>query len=148
MNYRKANINDINQLVELRKSQLTDEGLYSDIKIDDELKKYFSASIVDESIVVWVAYENDIIIGTCGVCLFQYPPNFSNTTGKVAYITNIYTRDEYRRQGIASKLLEYIIDEIKRRDYRFIRLHASAQGKPLYEKIGFVDVSGFMVKRL
>lgn len=89
-----------------------------------------------------------IIIGTCGVCFFQYPPNFANATGRVAYITNVYTRDKYRKQGIATKLLELIMEEIKSRDYKFARLHASSQGKKLYEKIGFADAEGFMVKKL
>ena len=61
----------------------------------------------------------------------------SNVTGKIAYITNVYTRNEYRKQGIATKLLELIIDEIKYKGCKFVRLHASSEGKKLYEKIGF-----------
>ena len=49
MNYRKADIKDVNQLVELRKKQLIDEGCYSDNNIDDELEKYFSSSIINEN---------------------------------------------------------------------------------------------------
>lgn len=148
MNYRKANINDVLQLADLRKKQLVDEGTHLSCNIDDELEKYFSSGIADETVVVWVAIKDNIIIATCGVCFFQYPPNFSNTTGKVAYITNVYTREEYRRQGIATKLLSFIMEEIKKRDYKFIRLHASSQGRKLYEKIGFIDAEGFMIKKL
>lgn len=148
MHYRKANLGDVNQLVELRKKQLIDEGCYLNNNIDDELVKFFSSGIVDETLVVWVASEYDSIISTCGVCFFQYPPSYSNTTGRIAYVTNIYTQDAYRRQGIATKLLEYIMEEIKKRDYKFVRLHASSQGKNLYERIGFVDAEGFMAKKL
>ena len=76
MNYRKADIKDVNQLVELRKKQLIDEGCYSDNNIDDELEKYFSSSIINENLIVWIATEDEDIIGTCGVCFFQYPPTF------------------------------------------------------------------------
>ncbi len=148
MTYRKANIKDIDQLVELRKKQLIDEGCYSDNNIDNELGKYFSTSISNESLVVWLATEDEYIIGTAGVCFFQYPPSFSNTTGRIAYITNVYTRDEYRKQGIATKLLELIIEEIKNEGCKFTRLHASSQGKKLYEKMGFTDVEGFMSKKV
>lgn len=148
MDYRKANISDVSQLVELRKRQLMDEGCYSTYDIDDELEQYFSSGIGNETLIVWVAEEHDRIIGTCGVCFFQYPPSYSNTTGKVAYVTNVYTQDQYRKQGIATKLLEYIMKEIKTRKYKIVRLHASAQGKKLYEKIGFIDAEGFMIKKL
>jgi len=148
MNYRKANIDDISFLVELRKKQLIDEGCYSDTNIDEELERYFSAGITNNTLVVWLAMEEEYIIGTAGVCYFQYPPSFTNTTGKIAYITNVYTRDEYRKQGVASKLLELVMEEIKKEGCKFARLHASEQGKGLYEKLGFSDAQGFMSKKM
>lgn len=148
MNYRKANIDDIRCLVELRKKQLIDEGCYSDTNIDDELERYFSVGIANHTLVVWLALEEDYIIGTAGVCYFQYPPSFTNPTGKIAYITNVYTRDEYRKQGVATKLLELVMEEVKNEGCRFARLHASKQGKGLYEKIGFADAQGFMSKKM
>lgn len=148
MDYRKANIEDVKHLVELRKRQLIDEGCYSDKNIDDELERYFSTGISNEDLIVWIATEDESIIGTAGVCFFQYPPTYSNTSGKIAYITNVYTRDEYRKQGIATKLLELVVEEIKNKGCKFARLHASSQGKKLYERFGFVDVEGFMSKRI
>ncbi len=148
MNYRKADKNDVRQLVELRKKQLIDEGCYSENHIDDELERYFSTSISNKNLVVWLATENEYIIGTAGVCFFQYPPSFSNITGKIAYITNVYTRNEYRKQGIATRLLELIMEEVKNEGCKFVRLHASSQGKKLYEKMGFADAEGFMSKTI
>lgn len=148
MNYRKANIDDINCLVELRKKQLIDEGCYSDNDIDEELEQFFSAGITNNTLAVWLAMEEEYIIGTAGVCYFQYPPSFTNPTGKIAYITNVYTRDEYRKQGVATQLLELVMEEIKTEDCKFARLHASEQGKGLYEKIGFADAQGFMSKKI
>lgn len=148
VHFRKANLKDVDKLVERRKRQLIDEGACPTGNIDTELKDYFGGSIVDESLVVWIATERDNIIATAGVCFFQYPPSFSNITGKVAYITNVYTQDEYRKQGIATKLLEFVMDEIRMRKYKFIRLHASSQGKAMYEQMGFVDAEGFMIKKL
>lgn len=148
MNYRKADMRDISSLVELRKKQLIDEGCYSDSDIDDELKRYFSEGIEKHTLVVWLAIEEEYIIGTAGVCYFQYPPSFTNPTGKIAYITNVYTRDEYRKQGVATELLELVMEEVKSEGCKFARLHASEQGKGLYEKIGFADAQGFMSMRM
>ena len=148
MNYRKANLEDITQLVELRKKQLIDEGSNADTDIDGELEKYFTTSITNGDLFVWLAVENYNIIGTAAACYFQYPPNFSNPTGRTAYITNVYTKDEYRNQGIATTLLGFVFKELKNKDCKFLRLHASAQGKKLYEKMGFVDAEGIMNMRI
>ena len=147
MEYRKAGKDDVAQLVELRKKQLVDEGACADSNIDAALAEYFSSSLNNKNLVVWLAIEGRQIIGTAGVCFFQYPPNFTNTTGKVAYITNVYTKNEFRNQGTATKLLEFIMEEIKLEGCIFVRLHASAQGKKLYERLGFEDAHGFMTKK-
>ena len=64
------------------------------------------------------------------------------------YVTNVYTKLEYRKQGIASRLLAYIMDETESKGCKFARLHSSDQGRGTYEKIGFVNAAGFMVKKM
>ena len=144
MEFRKANINDVMELVNLRKQQLLDEGSKPDKNIDVGLKEYFSENIVKNNFIAWLAIENNEIIATSGLCFYELPPNFSNPTGKVAYITNMYTKNNYRRKGIATKLFEKIMEEIKSMDCKVIRLHASKDEKELYKKYGFYDSEGFM----
>ena len=148
MNYRRANEKDVPTLVELRKLQLTEEGIASSSNIDVELYDYFLENIVNDSFISWVAIEDDVIIATSGLCFYQLPPSFSNSTGKIAYITNMYTKNVYRCKGIASKLLELVVDEAKKRNYKIIRLHSSIKGKSIYEKLGFTDSSGYMAMKI
>jgi GNAT superfamily N-acetyltransferase len=144
MEFRKANINDIVELTELRKQQLLDEGAKVEENIDIELTEYFLANITNGTFISWVAIENNKIIATSGLCFYQLPPTYSNPSGKVAYVTNMYTVKRYRRKGIASKLLEKIIAEAYSLNYKIIRLHASPDGRNLYIKYGFTDSEGFM----
>jgi ribosomal protein S18 acetylase RimI-like enzyme len=144
MEFRKANINDVKELINLRKRQLLDEGGNEEQNIDLELKEYFSKNIVNDTFISWVAIENNEIIATSGLCFYQLPPNFTNPSGKVAYITNMYTKNKFRRKGIASKLLEKVINEAQLLNYRIIRLHASLDGKNLYLKYGFNYSDGYM----
>lgn len=144
MVFRKAEIHDIETLVQLRTQQLIDEGSSPDCNINSSLKSYFQSSLSDGSLVLWIALENNTIIATGGVCFHQMPPTFSNPTGGIAYITNMYTLPFYRRRGIASQLLEKVMGEAKERGYGVIRLHASSHGKELYTKHGFIDSDGFM----
>ena len=146
--YRKANINDINYLVQYRKQQLIDEGEIFDDEIDNELSIYFLSSITDNSLISWLAVDGEKIIATGGICFYQLPPTSRNPSGKNAYITNMYTLPEYRKQGIGSRLLKFVIDEAKMLKYKVIRLHASADGKSIYSKAGFNATDGYMALRL
>ncbi len=44
---------------------------------------------------------------------------------------------EYRKRGVASALVETILDELLLQPYKKIYLHAQVQAMPLYEKFGF-----------
>jgi len=44
---------------------------------------------------------------------------------------------EYRRQGIARKLMQSMIDWCRQQDFISVGLHASDEGRALYEQLGF-----------
>lgn len=146
--FRRATRDDVKSLAELRFRQLIDEGGKPNDNINDELEKYFVNELENEDLIIWVAEAGSKIVATAGVCFFQYPPTFYNVTGKVAYVTNVYTRNEFRHQGIATKLMEYVMDEIRKTGCNTVRLHSSEQGRRLYEKMGFTESSGMMSKNL
>jgi GNAT superfamily N-acetyltransferase len=148
MKSRQANLTDIPVLVELRKRQLIDEGLSPISNIDKQLAEYFASALSDGSFVSWVMEMDGEIIATSGVCFYSLPPTYADPSGKVAYITNMYTKPEHRRKGIASELLRVLIGEAKKRECKTARLHASALGRPVYEKAGFADSDGYMALKL
>ena len=59
---------------------------------------------------------------------------------------NVYTRDEYRRQGVARKLVTMLINEAKERGVTEISLDATDMGKPLYITLGFNNSTEYMTK--
>lgn len=138
---------DVAALVCLRKQQLTDEGFFACQNIDAQLQDYFNSTLADGSFIAWLALDKDVVVATSGLCFYQLPPNFSNPSGKNAYITNMFTLKEYRRQGIASALLEKILFEARSLDVSVVRLHASSDGKGIYAKHGFVPTDGYMALR-
>ena len=151
MNKRLAGLGDVPVLTELRKRQLIDEGLPPvslRMDIDRELADYFTSAISSGTFISWIMDNGGEIIATSGVCFYALPPTYSNPSGRVAYITNMYTKPEYRRRGIAAELLELVIGEAKTRGYKIIRLHTSEYGKSVYSKAGFVDTDGFMALRI
>ena len=52
-------------------------------------------------------------------------------------VVNVYTERNHRRQGIARKLMELIIAWCQEEGFNSILLHASDEGKSLYDSLGF-----------
>ena len=65
-----------------------------------------------QSLLVEV-YDNETFIGAGGVSFYQVMPTYHNSTGKKAYIMNMYTAPEYRRQGIALHTLDLLVKAAK-----------------------------------
>lgn len=144
MNYRKATLQDIPDLVHIRKKQLIDEGIQPLINMDEELTAYFHDKLSDETMIEWVIEEEDRIIATAAIIFYEFPPCFTNRTGKKAYIANVYTAPEYRRKGLATSLLDRVIQEAEKRRVEHLWLEASVHGRPVYEKYGFCQSHKWM----
>jgi len=64
-------------------------------------------------------------------------PTYNNPKGTKAYVMNMYTKEAYRRKGVAQRILKELVHEAKRRNVSEITLEATEMGKPLYLKNGF-----------
>ena len=144
IDYRKAVNQDISDLINLRIQQLKDEGYPETKNIQADLHEYFLNNMSNNTLLCWVGTFENRIIATAGLCIYQLPPTFSNPSGKIAYLTNVYTADEYRKKGIASYLIETLLNEAKTRNFSAVRLHASQLGQSVYKKLGFIETSGYM----
>lgn len=56
---------------------------------------------------------------------------------RLAWIGMVLTRPEYRRRGFAQRLMESALKRAEDLKVESIKLDATAQGQPLYEKLGF-----------
>jgi ribosomal protein S18 acetylase RimI-like enzyme len=144
LKYRKANIDDIDKLVNLRKKQLVDEGIEPNIDIDTELYVFFKNKLSDGTLIQWLVEDNEEIIACGAVIFYEFPPSYTNKTGKKAYIANMYTEEYYRGQGIATNLLTKLVDEAKNSGIKKIWLVASKLGRPVYKKFGFQETEEFL----
>ena len=57
---------------------------------------------------------------------------------------NIYTRAAVRGQGIGTKIIESLIDETAHRGIHKVYLETTDQARPLYERIGFTEMKGYL----
>ncbi len=148
MIYRKATMEDINELVRLR-MEFLNEVQDSDRQNDEQLAKktfeYLKINMQNDSFISWLALDDNKIVGTSGIYFYTVPPSYKNISGKTAYIMNMYTIPGYRSKGIANELFNSVVKEARDRGCGKITLNATDMGRPLYLKNGFVDSHGDMV---
>jgi len=106
----------------------------------------------------WLASPEDEperIVAGAGVQLRDVPPHpQSNPSGKIdivsgrqAIIQNVFTEPEWRRRGLAAILIERIIDWTRKKGIDSLVLHASDEGRALYERLGFIATTEMRFNR-
>ena len=147
--YRKATIDDAEELALIRGIFLAESNNESStVRIKEMEQKnleYFKNGLKNEEFIAWIAVDDNRIIATSGISFSNVPPSLTVPDGRVAYIMNMYTRPEYRNQGIGSHLFKTVANEAISRNYKKLTLFATKAGRPLYEKYGFEEAKGNMV---
>ena len=146
--YKKATIADIDELVRTRIIVLRAANkLSNDVDmslVEKESYEYYKNTLETGEHIGYLVYDNETFIGAGGVSFYQVMPTYHNPTGKKAYIMNMYTASEYRRQGIAFHTLDLLVKDAKKQGVSQIALEATDMGRPLYEKYGFVKMEDEM----
>ncbi|MBO6197364.1 MAG: GNAT family N-acetyltransferase [Butyrivibrio sp.] len=148
MDYRRATIKDLDELVRtrlevLRAANKLDESVDMS-EVERQSKDYYEKALTDGSHTAYLVYDGDKFVGAGGVSYFRVMPTYHNPSGEKAYIMNMYTAPEYRRKGIAFKTLDLLVRDAKERNVKAISLEATDMGRPLYEKYGFVKMTDEM----
>ena len=140
--YKKATIEDTDELVRTRITVLRAANKLSDdvdmSLVEKESYEYYKRALETGEHIGYLVYDNGTFIGAGGVSFYQVMPTYHNSTGKKAYIMNMYTAPEYRRQGIAFHTLDLLMNDAKKQGVLQIALEATDMGRPLYERYGFV----------
>ena len=145
MDYRKATIKDLEELVRTRIIVLRAANkldVNTDMsEVEEQSRDYYKKALADGTHTAYLVYDNDRFIGAGGVSYYRVMPTYHNPRGEKAYIMNMYTAPEYRRKGIAFKTLDLLVRDAKERGITAISLEATDMGRPLYEKYGFVKMT-------
>ena len=146
--YKKATIADIDELIRTRIIVLrTANKLSNDVDlslVEKESYEYYKSALETGEHIAYLVYDNETLIGAGGVSFYKVMPTYHNPTGKKAYIMNMYTASEYRRQGIAFHTLDLLVKDIRKQGVSQITLEATEMGRLLYEKYGFVKMEDEM----
>ena len=105
----KDNINELmSSRLEMLKvvNDLPEDYEYSE-EIINEMRDYF----LNGDHLTVLAMDDDVVIGCASMSFIRIMPTFDHPTGKRAHLMNVYTRGEYRRKGIARKMVELLIEK-------------------------------------
>jgi ribosomal protein S18 acetylase RimI-like enzyme len=99
---------------------------------------WLAARLADGSYFGFVAEHPGLPVAAVGLMAIDWAPHPAHPSqDKRGYILNLFVEKEYRRRGIARRLLEVSDRAFAARGIRYIVLHATAAGRPLYEQVGW-----------
>ena len=148
--YKKLSENELSRVVKMRIDQLTEEYTSEGRTVPEGvdlggrriIKK--KRNMAAGTYVSWLAFDGDKIVGTSGMSFAEKPPYFTCPSGKVGILSSMYTDPDYRRLGIATNLLDRVVNEARDYGCGTIYITASNMGVKLYEAYGFKHNGNFM----
>ena len=147
--YKKATLADIDELVKTRIIVLRAANKLSDdvdmSEVEQESYCYYKRALESGEHTAYLVYDNGKFIGAGGVSYYQVMPTYRNPSGKKAFVMNMYTDPDYRRQGIGIHTLDLLVKDAREHGIGRIFLEATDAGRPLYEKYGFIGADAEMV---
>lgn len=109
---------------------------------------YLAQRIPTEEYLGWLAVPSDApgtVLAGAGVLQRQVPPHPRETPegvvlaeGRQGIVLNVYTERAWRRRGLARLLMRHVLEWAASTEIETLVLHASDDGRPLYERLGFV----------
>lgn len=149
---RQADATDIPRLAYHRAAMFRDMGQlasHQEETLERATASYMRDALPRGDYLAWVAEDNGTppaTIGGVGVQLRPILPRPRIGTddlefGPEAIVLNVYVELAWRRRGVAEALMRAVLTALAERGIRRIVLHASEDGRRLYERLGFVPTN-------
>ena len=139
--FAAATLDDAAAIVEHRRGMFHDMGHRSQAPLaamSAAFEPWLRRKMEAGEYLAWMAIAADgAIAGGLGLWLMDWPPHLIGTGARRGNILNVYVRPESRRQGIARALMATALEWTRSHGINCVILHASEEGRPLYESLGF-----------
>jgi len=138
---REAQPQDVTEIVRHRRRMYEDMGELDAAALD--AMQTSSAAFLEKAIPAglfrgWLAQTRaGRVVAGGGMMIVPWLSRPADPEPWRAWILNLYTYPEYRRQGIARRLMQAMIEWCRQAGFQSVSLHSSDEGHPLYESLGF-----------
>ncbi len=140
---RRATVDDIDLISRQRIAMFHDMGFKDDSaldRMDDAFTMWLTNKITVGLYQGWFMMTGDgQVAAGAGLWLNEWLPHPYDARTIRGYILNVYTVPEHRKRGLARRLVEQILDYCREHDVRVVALHASDEGRSIYESLGFAE---------
>ena len=141
LSIRAAIQSDIDDLVEMRREFTFEDAEPSERvgrpEYDTECAAFLADAIAGGRWHVWVAEIDARIVSHVFVALIDKVPRPVRENSKIAYLTNVYTRPAFRRQGIGAQLVRRAQAAAREADVELIIVWPSDESVDFYQREGF-----------
>jgi GNAT superfamily N-acetyltransferase len=137
---RLAEERDIAQLIEMRRD-FTLEDPYPDASprsgYDDDCRAFLLSAIAGGRWHIWVAEVDERIVAHAFVALIDRVPRPTTERAHLAYLTNVYTRPEFRGHGIGARIIRRAQEAARGADVELMIVWPSEESIEFYKREGF-----------
>jgi GNAT superfamily N-acetyltransferase len=137
---RRASSDEIETLVAHRRAMFVDMGYRDEAALNAMAARchpWLLAKMSRGEYLAWLATAPDgSIAAGAGLWLMDWIPHMVGS-GSRGNILNVYTEVEFRRRGLAGELMKVAIEWCRSNGVDVVVLHASPDGRRLYEAMGF-----------
>jgi GNAT superfamily N-acetyltransferase len=146
---RFATVADIPTLVSHRRRMFEDMYASQDVTrdpagyaaMDEAYAVLLRYEIPAGSTHVWVIEDGGAIAASGALKFTDWLPRPDGQRRGLVYVHSVYCAPEYRRQGLARRILQAMIAYCRENGWPRISLHASELGRGLYEELGFMPTN-------
>ena len=139
---RRATIDDAATVARHRRQMFRDMGYDDEARLDSMMAKFLpwvETKIASGDYLAWLAVdekEGKVVAGAA-LWLMDWPPHMVGSSPRRGNILNVFTEPPFRRRGLARRLMEAAIAWCRTNHVDLVILHASPEGRALYESLGF-----------
>jgi len=111
------------------------DALAEDVRT--ELLDHFDDLMADDDAIVLVGIDDDTFVALCSAAVRERPPVFAHA--REVFVNEVYVTESYRREGVATELLERLETWASEQDCAHMTLSVPAGDDParaLYEEFG------------
>lgn len=140
---------DLDKLIQIRIDFLRDDGDSMSTDMENTLRTQLAEYIpkhLNRDLFIFSAKEDESIIATVFLSLVEKIPNTVYPNGRTGVVLNVFTYPTYRKTGLATALLQVMLNKARLLDISSVDLVATEEGRPLYEKAGFCAIKDIYMR--
>ena len=145
---RKGTPGDLEVVLRHRRAMFDDMNMAGDFEAAEPLSRdFFGRAFAEHNYHAWFFEDaSGRIVAGGGVILVEYHPSPMDHRARRPWVVNMYVEQAWRRRGLARKLMDVMIEWTRAQGYAHLLLHASNDGRPLYESMGFAASNEMRLK--